>query len=223
MNIFEPTMTVPPDVAAAADKLTNYFADRDFSEWRLNGCASRDQLELAEGQLARTASENEALAQRLAIRMEELQQAVQARLAAEKERDQLLVALTSARRELQACQAVIHLAGGFDPAYVTGAKAALSQADAAIAAVKGEKPTDDRSVIEEFVAVWFEATEEWVAVLPNGHVLRGKWGAVGYAVNAALEYLGRGEAEFDVLDLGGDGPTFRYVKNDEHWQEGGAQ
>lgn len=99
---------------------------------------------------------------------------------------------------------------------------ASERAAAAIAAVKGEKPADDRSVIEEFVAVWFEATEEWVAVLPNGHVLRGKWGAVGYAVNAALEYLGRGEAEFDVLDLGGDGPTFRYVKNDEYWQEGGA-
>lgn len=54
--------------------------------------------------------------------------------------DQLLAALTSARRELQACQAVIHLAGGFDPAYVTGAKAALAQADAAIAAVKGGAP-----------------------------------------------------------------------------------
>lgn len=52
-------------------------------------------------------------------------------------RDILFHALTRARRELQACQAVIHLAGGFDPAYVTGAKAALKDADEAIEAVKG--------------------------------------------------------------------------------------
>lgn len=76
------------------------------------------------------------------------------------------------------------------------------------------------SAVEEFLLVWFDTTEEWVAVLPNGRVLRGKWGAVGYALNAALEHLGRGEAEFDVIDLGGDGPTYRYVKNDEYWQNG---
>lgn len=58
-------------------------------------------------------------------------------LKAVQQRDQLLAALAKARRELQACQAVIHLAGGFDPAYVTGAKDALRDADAAIAAVKG--------------------------------------------------------------------------------------
>ncbi len=45
---------------------------------------------------------------------------------------ELLEALKEARRELHACQAVIHLAGGFDPAYVTGAQAAIRRADAAI-------------------------------------------------------------------------------------------
>ncbi|AMG44688.1 hypothetical protein AL520_09085 [Achromobacter xylosoxidans] len=47
---------------------------------------------------------------------------------------ELLEALKEARRELHACQAVIHLAGGFDPAYVTGAQAAIRRADAALSA-----------------------------------------------------------------------------------------
>ena len=55
-----------------------------------NKQASVEQLQ---AQLAAATSENEALAHRLAVRMEELLQAVQARLAAEKERGQLLVAL----------------------------------------------------------------------------------------------------------------------------------
>lgn len=38
-------------------------------------------------------------------------------------------ALPNIREELRACQAVIHLAGGFDPAYVQGAKAAMSVID----------------------------------------------------------------------------------------------
>lgn len=62
---------------------------------------------------------------------------LQAHIKAIQQCDQLLAALVKARRELQACQSVIHLAGGFDPAYVTGAKDALRDADAAIAAVKG--------------------------------------------------------------------------------------
>lgn len=37
-------------------------------------------------------------------------------------------------RELQACQAVIHLAGGFDPAYVRDAQAVLKDARAMLAA-----------------------------------------------------------------------------------------
>lgn len=94
--------------------------------------------------------------------------------------------------------------------------------DAAKAAIASVKVGCGTSSVEEFLLVWFETTEEWVALLSNGHVLRGKWGAVGYARDAAMAYLGRGEAEFDVLDLGGDGPTYRYVKNDEYWQEGVA-
>ena len=52
---------------------------------------------------------------------------------------ELIEAQKATRRELRACQAVIHLAGGFDPAYVTGAQAAIKQADAALANVGGAK------------------------------------------------------------------------------------
>jgi hypothetical protein len=46
---------------------------------------------------------------------------------------EMLIALKVARRELHACQAVIHLRGGFDPAYVDDAQRALMGMDAAIA------------------------------------------------------------------------------------------
>lgn len=45
----------------------------------------------------------------------------------------LVEALEEARRELNSCQSVIHYAGGFDPAYVTGAQAALVKIGAALA------------------------------------------------------------------------------------------
>lgn len=51
---------------------------------------------------------------------------------------ELLEALTEALRELHACQAVIHLAGGFDIAYVKGAKAAIKKGNAAISKAKGK-------------------------------------------------------------------------------------
>lgn len=50
----------------------------------------------------------------------------------------LLEALEKCREELRACQAVIHLAGGFDPRYVQDAKAAMKQADTVMTAVRGE-------------------------------------------------------------------------------------
>lgn len=50
----------------------------------------------------------------------------------------LLEALEEARRELNSCQSVIHYAGGFDPAYVTGAQAALVKIDAALAAQRSQ-------------------------------------------------------------------------------------
>lgn len=50
----------------------------------------------------------------------------------EQQRDDLLAALKESRRELHACQAVIHLAGGFDPAYVRCAQESLKKTDAII-------------------------------------------------------------------------------------------
>ncbi|MBA1200516.1 hypothetical protein G7009_01700 [Pseudomonas capeferrum] len=46
--------------------------------------------------------------------------------------DELIHALRLARKELDACQRVIHYAGGFDPAYVNDAQAALKVADTAL-------------------------------------------------------------------------------------------
>ncbi|MBI6917714.1 hypothetical protein JET68_02755 [Pseudomonas monteilii] len=47
--------------------------------------------------------------------------------------EELVQALRLARKELDACQRVIHYAGGFDPAYVNDAQAAIKVADAALA------------------------------------------------------------------------------------------
>ncbi len=51
--------------------------------------------------------------------------------------EELVQALRLARKELDACQRVIHCAGGFDPAYVNDAQAAIKVADA----VLGKVPT----------------------------------------------------------------------------------
>lgn len=58
------------------------------------------------------------------------------------QRDELLAALELTRENLRACQATIHLCGGFDPAYVTDAQSAMKVADAAIAKAKGEQAHD---------------------------------------------------------------------------------
>lgn len=47
--------------------------------------------------------------------------------------EELVAALKLTRENLRACQATIHLCGGFDPAYVNDAQAAMKVADAAIA------------------------------------------------------------------------------------------
>ncbi|MBA1321231.1 hypothetical protein [Pseudomonas plecoglossicida] len=46
--------------------------------------------------------------------------------------EELVQALRLARKELDSCQRVIHYAGGFNPAYVNDAQAALKVADAAL-------------------------------------------------------------------------------------------
>jgi hypothetical protein len=47
--------------------------------------------------------------------------------------EELVAALKLTRENLRACQATIHLAGGFDPAYVDDAQAAMAVADAVLA------------------------------------------------------------------------------------------
>ncbi|CAN7412740.1 hypothetical protein LJR277_002510 [Pseudomonas sp. LjRoot277] len=48
-------------------------------------------------------------------------------------REELVAALRLTRENLRACQATIHLCGGFDPAYVNDAQAAMKIADTALA------------------------------------------------------------------------------------------
>jgi len=48
-------------------------------------------------------------------------------------REELIAALKLTRENLRACQATIHLCGGFDPAYVNDAQAAMKVADEALA------------------------------------------------------------------------------------------
>ncbi|VVN75476.1 hypothetical protein [Pseudomonas fluorescens] len=48
-------------------------------------------------------------------------------------REDLIAALKLTRENLRACQGTIHLAGGFDPAYVNEALAAMKIADTALA------------------------------------------------------------------------------------------
>jgi hypothetical protein len=49
--------------------------------------------------------------------------------------EELVASLKLTRENLRACQATIHLAGGFDPAYVDDAQAAMAVADAVLAKV----------------------------------------------------------------------------------------
>jgi hypothetical protein len=49
--------------------------------------------------------------------------------------EELVAALKLTRENLRACQTTIHLAGGFDPAYVDDAQAAMAFADAVLAKV----------------------------------------------------------------------------------------
>lgn len=55
-------------------------------------------------------------------------------------REELVAALKLTRENLRACQGTIHLAGGFDPAYVTEAQAAMKIADAAMAKATSYPP-----------------------------------------------------------------------------------
>ncbi|MDU8358029.1 hypothetical protein [Pseudomonas syringae group sp. J309-1] len=48
---------------------------------------------------------------------------------------ELAAALKLTRENLRACQATIHLCGGFDPAYVNNAQAAMKVADEALSKI----------------------------------------------------------------------------------------
>lgn len=66
---------------------------------------------------------------------------------------------------------------------------------------------------QEFSVCWFEASQQWVVIFPSGKTLTGKFGSMGYAEGAALEYLGLGEADFEVTE--DNGSFYRYERDSE--------
>lgn len=66
---------------------------------------------------------------------------------------------------------------------------------------------------QEFSLCWFEASQQWVVIFPSGKTLTGKFGSMGYAEGAAIEYLGLGEADFEVTE--DNGSFYRYERDSE--------
>jgi len=67
--------------------------------------------------------------------------------------------------------------------------------------------------MNEFCCIWFEESQTWIVLFPNGTTLQNNFGAVGYAVNAALAYLKAHQAAFSCTE---DTRTFyRYERDEE--------
>jgi hypothetical protein len=120
-------------------------------------------------------------------------------------------ALAAERDEL--LSSMRHVAGGaIDP---NVPRYAIAKAAEAAIAKCGAQPQGLRRDIEEFCCIWIEQSQKWVLLLPDGTVIDRNFGAIGYAVGAALDVTGRGEIEFDcVVDTG---EFYRYMRCDEYW------
>lgn len=77
-----------------------------------------------------------------------------------------------------------------------------AELDAPVAATHG----DD----QEFCLCWFEESQQWVVIFPSGKTIANKFGSMGYAEAAALECLGLGQADFDVVE--GHSDFYRYER-----------
>ena len=64
--------------------------------------------------------------------------------------------------------------------------------------------------MNEFVCVWFEASQRWIVMFPDGEIIDREFGAIGYATNAALDRIGVAEAEFDSVE--DTGMFYRFVR-----------
>ena len=65
--------------------------------------------------------------------------------------------------------------------------------------------------MDEFVCVWFEASQRWIVIFPNGEIIDREFPAIGYAVNAALEKIGAAEADFVCEEDTGN--FYRYMRD----------
>lgn len=64
-------------------------------------------------------------------------------------------------------------------------------------------------MIEEFCVVWFEQSQKWIVLFPNGEIIDNNFPAIGYATIAALKKLDAAEADFDVFE--DTGTFYRFV------------
>lgn len=66
--------------------------------------------------------------------------------------------------------------------------------------------------MKEFCCVWFESTQRWVVVFPNGQIIDREFPAIGYAVEAAYEEMDTG-SEWECTECRGQ--FYRYQPYDE--------
>ena len=63
---------------------------------------------------------------------------------------------------------------------------------------------------KEFVCVWFDSTEQWIAVDAQGNILA-KAGSVGAVAIAACKAMGLPtECQWDTEEIGYTGEAYRY-------------
>jgi hypothetical protein len=74
--------------------------------------------------------------------------------------------------------------------------------------------------MSEFVCAWFESSQKWIVLFPDGSIIDGEFGSIGYAVLAAQERLGGTEAYFECEEA--TGTLYRYVKVSQTDIEGAA-
>lgn len=66
-------------------------------------------------------------------------------------------------------------------------------------------------MINEFVCIWFETSQCWVVIYGNTIRLARTFPSIGAAVNAALEWINAGEADFICIQ--DTGSFYRYERD----------
>lgn len=62
----------------------------------------------------------------------------------------------------------------------------------------------------EFCVIWFESSQRWIVMFPNGNIIDGGFGAIGHALAKAYDYLELGESDFECTE--DTGTFYRFEK-----------